>query len=336
MKKWVLIALAPVIAFFLVVVAITLAVATAVGNDNTNKPGGGNGPGGGINATAPVPDWLRTLIADAVAQHGCPQLTPSLLAAQLYQESRFDPRAVSPGVGAQGIAQFMPGTWATQGIDGNGDHKKDPFEPADAVPAAAAYDCSLAKDVKDVPGDPADNMLAAYNAGPGAVTKHNGVPPFAETRDYVREIRALATQWAAGLDGGVPLPTGSDGASRAIAAAQTAMNTPYQWGGNCRSPYRGSDGCDCSSLVQMAWAAAGVSLPRTTYDQVNSGTAVRSVSELRPGDLLFSRGTATRPEHVGMYIGNNQVIEAPRTGLNVRIHSFAEWQPNILAMRHIG
>ncbi|NEE51661.1 lytic transglycosylase domain-containing protein, partial [Streptomyces sp. SID8455] len=78
----------------------------------------------------------------------------------------------------QGIAQFIPGTWATHGIDGNGDGKRDVWDPADAIPSAASYDCEIAGYVKKVPGDPTSNMLAAYNAGAYAVIKYGGVPPY--------------------------------------------------------------------------------------------------------------------------------------------------------------
>ncbi|MGA5819992.1 NlpC/P60 family protein [Kitasatospora sp. NPDC094028] len=301
-----------------------------------------NGPGGGITTSAPVPDWLRTLI-DSATKKGCPQVTPSLLAAQLYQESGFNKLATS-SVGAQGIAQFMPATWATYGVDGDGDGKKDVWNPADAVPAAVAYDCALANDVKQVPGDSTDNMLAAYNAGPNAVIQYGGIPPFTETRDYVKQIRDLATKWAA-TGGLVPLPPGSGGAATAIAAAESALNTWYQWGGTCQAPFTGAQGCDCSSLMQMAWAAAGVNLPRTTYEQVTVGTPVASASQLAPGDLLFtpgSDGSAAQPGHVGMYIGGSQVIEAPHTGAVVRITPLSQWTGSagptntVVAMRHIG
>ncbi|MEW1721604.1 bifunctional lytic transglycosylase/C40 family peptidase [Streptomyces sp. NPDC093109] len=262
----------------------------------------------------------------------CPQVTASLLAAQLYTESGFDPKAESPA-GARGIAQFMPGTWLLYGVDGDGDGVKDILNPADAIASQARYDCVLAKAVKDVPGDSTDNMLAAYNAGDGNVIKYGGVPPYAETRGYVKSIRTLATEWAAAVNPGLPA---GKGAARAIAAARTALGSWYQWGGNCVSPYSGQGGCDCSSLTKMAWASAGVNLPRTTYEQVRSGTAVESVSQLQPGDLLFTVPGSAGPEHVGMYIGNNEVIDAPHTGAVVRIKPLSYWTPQIVAMRHVG
>ncbi|MFG2671608.1 NlpC/P60 family protein [Streptomyces sp. NPDC048445] len=293
------------------------------------------GPGGGITTDAPVPGWVRELINKHAGE--CPQITASLLAAQLYQESGFNPKAESKDEDddpiAQGIAQFTPGTWAAHGVDGDGDGVKDLWNPADAITAQAAYDCTLADEVKKVPGDSTDNMLAAYNAGGGAVIKYSGVPPYSETRDYVRTIRSLASKWA---DAVRPDAPAGKGAARAITAAKTALGTWYQWGGSCAMPFKGMGGCDCSSLTKMAWSAAGVNLPRTTYDQVHAGTAVKAVSHLAPGDLLFSVPGSAGPEHVGMYIGAGQVIDAPHTGAQVRIKPLSYWKPQIIAMRHVG
>ncbi|NJQ04047.1 C40 family peptidase [Streptomyces lonarensis] len=311
-----------------VVLSGTTLLTTFGGADSAAA--GAAGPGGALSADAPVPGWVRELVNRHADE--CPQVTASLLAAQLWQESRFDPEATSP-VGAVGIAQFMPATWLAHGVDGDGDGIKDARNPADAVPAQAKYNCILAREVESVPGDSTDNMLAAYNAGGGAVHKYNGVPPFPETRDYVRSIRELAAEWAA-LDTSDSPP--GESASIAISAAKTALGTWYQWGGTCVAPYVGPTGCDCSSLTKMAWSAAGVNLPRVTYDQVHAGTAVESISQLRPGDLIFTVPGTAGPEHVGMYIGDGRVIDAPRTGAQVRIKPLSYWKPQIIAMRHIG
>ncbi|MEU2874105.1 C40 family peptidase [Streptomyces olivoreticuli] len=121
----------------------------------------------------------------------------------------------------------------------------------------------------------------------------------------------------------------------AIDWAMRQLGTQYQWGGECTNPH-GPDPmgrCDCSSLMQQAYAHAGVQLSRTTYTQVNEGTAV-PLNALKPGDLLFARGTATVPEHVGMYMGAGLVINAPRTTKPVRIEPIKDWQ--VLAARRVA
>ena len=134
---------------------------------------------------------------------------------------------------------------------------------------------------------------------------------------------------------GYKIPKDADPKARkAIEWAMHQLGTLYQWGGSCTNAH-GPDPmgrCDCSSLMQQAYAHAGVTLSRTTYTQVNEGMAV-SPAQLKPGDLIFSRGTASRPEHVGMYIGEGLVIEAPRTTKPVRITPIKDW--TILAARRV-
>ncbi|MFE1516834.1 C40 family peptidase [[Kitasatospora] papulosa] len=122
----------------------------------------------------------------------------------------------------------------------------------------------------------------------------------------------------------------------AIRWALGQLGTPYQWGGSCTDSHGKNPmgRCDCSSLMQQAYKAAGVSLTRTTYAQVKDGKAV-SVDALQPGDLLFAEGTAAVPEHVGMAIGQGLIVHAPHTGDLVRITALASWKPRILAARRV-
>ncbi|MFI7411796.1 NlpC/P60 family protein [Streptomyces sp. NPDC049627] len=97
-------------------------------------------------------------------------------------------------------------------------------------------------------------------------------------------------------------------AAAAVAAAQSALGRPYVWGAN--GPY----GFDCSGLIQWSYAQAGVSLPRTSQGQRYAGRQV-PLSEAQPGDVVTYRSDAS---HVGMYVGNGQVIHAPYPGAPVR------------------
>ncbi|AWE51976.1 MULTISPECIES: C40 family peptidase [Streptomyces] len=100
-------------------------------------------------------------------------------------------------------------------------------------------------------------------------------------------------------------------AQKALSFARTQIGKPYVWGAT------GPDSYDCSGLTQAAWKAAGVDIPRVTYDQVNAGTTV-PVSSAQPGDLVFFYDDIT---HVGLYIGNGMMIHAPKPGTYVREES---------------
>lgn len=243
----------------------------------------------------------------------CPAINPALLAAQLYQESgwRADARSAAD---ARGIAQFIPGTWATHGIDGNGDGKKDIWDPADAIPSAASYDCELAKYVKGVPGDVTDNMLASYNAGAYRVIKAGGVPPIRETQNYVKIIRTLEKSFAAPVNGVAP----SQQAAAAIYYAQEKLGTPYLWGGNGTAAQGGR--FDCSGLTKAAYHSVGIELPRVANDQYNAG-AHPARDQLLPGDLVFFSNDLSNSRaihHVGLYVGGGYMIDAPYTGAVIR------------------
>ncbi len=253
--------------------------------------------------------------APLVQKHGnrCPAINPALLAAQLYQESGWNPKAVSPA-NARGLAQFIPGTWAAYGVDGDGDGDRDIWDPADAIPSAAAYDCALAKYVKDVPGDLTANMLASYNAGSYAVVRYRGVPPYNETQNYVRRITTLAKSFAAPKQ---PVAA-SRQAAAAIYFAQRQLGKPYLWGGNGTAADGGR--FDCSGLTKAAYASVDIELPRVANDQWNAGPHP-SRDELQPGDLVFFAYDLQDPRsihHVGIYVGGGKMINAPYTGAVIR------------------
>ncbi|UFQ20302.1 NlpC/P60 family protein [Streptomyces huasconensis] len=100
-------------------------------------------------------------------------------------------------------------------------------------------------------------------------------------------------------------------AAKVIAFAEAQIGKPYVWGAT------GPDSYDCSGLTQDAWKAAGITLPRTTWDQVKAGTTVKT-ADAEPGDLVFFYDDIS---HLGIYIGGGKMIHAPKPGAKVRVES---------------
>jgi cell wall-associated NlpC family hydrolase len=128
-----------------------------------------------------------------------------------------------------------------------------------------------------------------------------------------------AQQVATGTGGGSSKPvkyTGptSSQADKAVAFAYDQLGCPYVYGGT--GPC--DQGFDCSGLTMMSWAAAGVSIPRTSYEQWDELPHV-SLSAVQPGDILVFLGAG----HVGLYVGHNQYIQAPQPGQNVQLATFS-------------
>lgn len=143
-----------------------------------------------------------------------------------------------------------------------------------------------------------------------------------------------ASQVAVGLPAGFAVPAGTpQPALTAINYAVAQLGKPYIWGGI------GPAGYDCSGLVMQAYEAAGILLPRITYDQVFAGQPVYDLSQLAPGDLLFTEGAdpgpGGLPGHVGLYIGSNIVVDAPHTGATVELTNISGWAKQLVAVRRI-
>jgi soluble lytic murein transglycosylase-like protein len=121
-------------------------------------------------------------ITAAANKHG---IDPALLAGLVKQESGFDPNAGS-SAGARGLTQLMPGTAAGLGVT-------NVLDPLQSLDGGAKY----LRAQLDAFGGDVTKALAAYNAGPGAVQRYGGVPPYAETQNYVRAVQANAAAYRA-------------------------------------------------------------------------------------------------------------------------------------------
>jgi cell wall-associated NlpC family hydrolase len=229
------------------------------------------------------------------AARTCPGLPWGVLAGIGKVESDHG-QSTAPGVrsganfaGAEGPMQFEPATFAQYATDGDHDGQLSPYDPGDAI-----Y--------------PAANMLCTNGAASGTQARiRQAVFAYNRSGSYVSEVLPWAARYL--------VPAVADAATTAIAFALRQVGKPYQWGAARPNTY------DCSGLVFAAYAAAGISIARTTFGWRQDGPTV-PLTDIEPGDLLFSAGsdgTNADPGHVVMYLGGGQIIQAPQTGEDVQI-----------------
>ncbi|MFF1792824.1 NlpC/P60 family protein [Kitasatospora sp. NPDC058263] len=311
--------------------------------------------GGGEEAKAAVSTTLNSAAVPAVykewidkAATTCPTITAPVIAAQIEAESAWNPTAVSP-VGAQGLTQFMPDTWRTWGVNTSPETRTfaDPFNPADAIMTQARYDCALADQMSQLiaahqaTGDVLSLTLAAYNAGPGAVQRYHGIPPYPETQQYVQAIKAGMAKYTAAA----PLGPASAFGAAVVEAALHWQGTPYSWGGgDINGPTLGVghgasiNGFDCSGLTLYAvYQASGgkIILPHLSEIQATMGTE-QTMETIQPGDLIAIQTVPGDYSHVVIYQGNGMIVEAPRTGLSVRSVPLSEYAGKVQTIRRIA
>ncbi|MFI9632050.1 peptidoglycan DD-metalloendopeptidase family protein [Nocardia sp. NPDC051929] len=287
----------------------------------------GFGTAGGALAAGKVPQELEIWYRRAGSI--CPQITPSLLAAQGRQESGFRRGATSPA-GAQGLAQFLPTTAVSIDpddgqpyvIDADGNGVASVWDDGDAIVGQGRYMCAIAHQIQRwqaegrVQGDIVALTLAAYNAGEGAVLASGGMPNqlaahYAETQPYVRNILTMEAQYRAPGSLGRFTPGQGSAGDQIVQAAHEWLGTPYVWGGGGpQGPSGGGlDGPGLTAAAVFAASSGAVTLPRTAEQQWEAGAEV-PMSKAQPGDLVFSSFGARGPAQVGVYAGNGRMIQS--------------------------
>lgn len=265
-----------------------LVIGAATGGVEVAEPSSG--------ALADIPPDYLALYQEAATELSMPW---ELLAAVGKVESDHgrNPDCWHPNAaGAEGPMQFLPATFAAYSF-ASGDADPNIYNPRDAIYAAAAM--LVDNDVRENPR----GALYAYNHSDGYVDNVLG---------WAAAYEAAATEQS---DVAATAPAAAAAAAVQYALAQ--LGTPYRWGGE------GPSGFDCSGLVQAAYAAAGIQLPRVAQQQYDATPHLPPAAPLEPGDLVFFGTSASDVTHVGIVVNATQMVDAPHTGAVVRVENFA-------------
>ncbi|WP_249644389.1 C40 family peptidase [Nocardia sputi] len=297
--------------FLTVVIAAVVSAVVVFDHALAPAPGASTGTGSTPSTEAQHDIPAQMLVLYQAAAGDCPGLDWSVLAAIGKIETNHG-RSTLPGVsegenasGAGGPMQFLAATFdsvlARHPLPAGGASPPSRYNPSDAIHAAAFYLCDS--------GAPGDLRAAiwAYNHADWYVD---------QVLDQAARYRATDTTGGNCHTASSPSPT----AAQVISFACAQLGLPYVWGGNGPEV---NGGWDCSGLTQAAYRAAGISIPRTTYDQVHTGTTV-SEDQLAPGDLLFY-STGGDIHHVGIYLGGGQMVHAPTFNEPVQISPY-RWE----------
>ena len=270
----------------------------------------------GSGASQPSSTALSDILSDYLTLYRqaatlCPGLDWSILAAIGKVETNHG-RSTLPGVhsgentaGAGGPMQFLQPTFdavaARHPLPPGGASPPSRYNPHDAIYAAAYYLCdSGARDRRNL-----YQAIFTYN----------------HADSYVRDVLTQAQRYAAhttlGTGDCTTIQATTHAAFTAINYACRQRGLPYVWGGNGVE----DGGFDCSGLTTAAYAAAGITLPRTAHAQYHAGPRLPNGQPLQPGDLVFY-GTPAHIHHVGLYLGNELMINAPDIGQIVKIQPY--------------
>jgi peptidoglycan DL-endopeptidase CwlO len=216
-----------------------------------------------------------------------------------------------------------PAGEAVNGVatDEDGGPDASVYDPADAIAGAAKYLLEFQVTTNPSAAIFAYNHLQSYVQ---SVLYYAGAYAGGKYSVVSADMPSGSSAAGCATAGGVPqVMAPNQAVATAIAYAEEQLGKPYQWGAT------GPDAFDCSGLVMMAYRAAGIDIARTSQVQWTTEQRIPA-SQVQPGDLVFfagSDGTPTSPGHVGLVIGNGQMIEAYATGFPIRIASYTDRDP---------
>ena len=261
---------------------------------------GGGDAAPSATATSDIPPAMLALYQEAAAT--CPGLPWTVLAAIGTVESDND-QSTLPGVhsgansaGAEGPMQFEPATFAAIRHPCPA-RRRQPAQPVRPDRRRLRRRPGPVRQRRRERRQPLRRRLRLQPL-PEPTSPRSSTSPSPTAQTEAQTV-------AAGTAGGI-----------AVDWALAQVGTPYIWGGETPGV-----GFDCSGLVQAAYKVAGITLPRVAQDQYDATAKLGPGDPLEPGDLVFFGGGPTDVTHVGIYIGNGQMVDAPHTGADVRVES---------------
>lgn len=318
---------------------VTLPATSAVGDEFKSNP-----------PTSIPADFLR-YYQEAGKKYGVPW---QVLAGIGMAENAHGRNKGISSANAQGPMQFLPSTWAAEGVDGNGDGKKDINDPADAIYGAANY---LAHNGGSKGSDGIRKAILTYNH---SIEYLNSVVSYAKHYAGGKVEVGAASSSAGGCDATNAdqisnVPASSAYEKAAIAAAQPQLGLPYVWGGGDQNGTT-KGGFDCSGftmyVVAQGTKKAGkeLDLPHLSSDQHTTksmatvarypGQGQADMSKMRVGDVIIynlASGQYRHPwNHTAIYIGNGQIIHAPVAGQNVKLAKVMDMKGEWVARRPLS